>query len=65
MSEAPVKITEMAIEDVVRILKKCGSKKASKKLIAEYIKQGLPVEDDKINMLEFAAWLVKEVAGGN
>ncbi|MFI4912445.1 MAG: hypothetical protein ACIAQZ_12330 [Sedimentisphaeraceae bacterium JB056] len=65
MNQTPAKITELPIDDVVSILKKCGSKNISKKLVSEYIKQGLPVNNDKVNLLEFAAWLVKEVANGN
>ena len=55
-----LKITALTIEMLVRILKQAGSRLITEESIAEDIAAGAPQnEDGTINLIEFAAWIVK------
>ncbi len=64
MSEHPVKLTEIRKEDLLVLLKKSGSRKATAETIEADIAAGAPVNNDgTINIIEYAAWLIKETNG--
>ena len=55
-----LKLTALPIEMLVRILKQAGSRLITEESIAEDIAAGAPQnEDSTINLIEYAAWLVK------
>jgi len=55
-----LKLTALPIEMLVRILKQAGSRLITEESIAEDIASGAPQnEDGTINLIEYAAWLVK------
>ncbi len=64
MSEHPVKLTEIRKEDLLVLLKKSGSRKATAETIEADIAAGAPINNDgTINIIEYAAWLIKETNG--
>ena len=57
-----IRLTALPKESVVRLLKQAGSTRASAELVEADIAAGAPVNDDgTMNLLEYAAWLLKEV----
>ena len=55
-----LKLTALPIEMLVRILKQAGSRLITEESIAEDIAAGAPQnEDGTVNLIEYAAWLVK------
>ncbi len=64
MSEHPVKLTEIRKEDLLVLLKRSGSRKAATETIEADIAAGAPINNDgTINIIEYAAWLIKESNG--
>jgi regulator of PEP synthase PpsR (kinase-PPPase family) len=64
MSEHPVKLTEIRKEDLLVLLKKSGSRKATAETIEADIAAGAPLNSDgTVNIIEYAAWLIKETNG--
>ena len=60
-SEKTPKITAITPKKLAEILRKSGSREVSDATIAADIEAGMPVtEDGTINMIEYAAWLVRE-----
>ena len=55
-----LKLTALPTEMLVRILKQAGSRLITEESIAEDTAAGAPQnEDGTINLIEYAAWLVK------
>jgi hypothetical protein len=55
-----LKITALQRSTLVKILKQAGSRLITEESIAEDIASGAPQnEDGTINLIEYAAWLVK------
>jgi len=66
MTEETPKITAISPQKLAEILKKSGSREVSDETIAADIEAGAPVaEDGTINMIEYAAWLVREMGYGD
>ena len=64
-AESP-KITAITPKTLAEILLKSGSREVSEATIAADIEAGTPVaEDGTINMIEYAAWLVREMGYGD
>ncbi len=64
MSEKPLKITAISIQDLSEILtKSCGKKITAEQVRAIADKAGI-VKGDSVSIIEYAAFLAKEVAGG-
>ena len=64
MSDSSVKLTEIRKEDLLVLLKKSGSRKATKETIEADIAAGAPLNSDgTVNIIEYAAWLIKETNG--
>ena len=60
------KITAITPKKLAEILRKSGSREVSEATIAADIEAGAPVsEDGTINMIEYAAWLVREMSRGD
>jgi len=62
MNENQIKLTAISIPDLAKLLKHAGSLHVSEEAIREDIGKGAPVNHDgTINLIHYAAWLVKEV----
>ena len=65
MAKEPLKITAIQQEKLLEILRKSGSREVSPGMLTADIEAGAPVnEDGTINMIEYAAWLLKETHRG-
>lgn len=61
-----LKITALQPNTVVDVLKRSGSQTATEALISDDLEAGAPMNaDGTINLIEFAAWLLKEDADGS
>ena len=65
MAKDNLKITALTIDQLVEVLRKSGSREVSAETIKTDIAEGAPAVDGKINLMEYAAWLVKRLSGGN
>ncbi|MBN1489775.1 MAG: hypothetical protein JXA69_07650 [Phycisphaerae bacterium] len=62
-SEGPLNPQALAIEDVARILTAAGWKPVTVAMVRDDIDDGAPVNaDGTINLVRYAAWLVREMA---
>jgi len=58
--------TALPISDIVNILRRSGSRHVSEENIRKDISAGAPVNPDgTVNLVHYAAWLVKELESGN
>ena len=58
-----LKITALAVEDAAKILSAAAGRAISVAMIREDIEAGAPTNaDNTINLVQYAAWLVGEVA---
>ena len=65
MAKEPMKITAIQPEKLLEILRRSGSREVSAEIIADDIATGASVsEDGTINMIEYAAWLIRETSRG-
>ena len=65
MAKEPLKITAIDQDKLIEILRKSGSRETSPEALTTDIAAGSPVnEDGTINMIEYAAWLIKEASRG-
>lgn len=63
MNKSQLKITALSIPDVVKLLKRGGSRTASEEAVKFDIENGAPVNSDgTVNLVFYAAWLVKETS---
>jgi len=61
-NENQIKLTAINIPDLVRLLKQAGSRHASEDAIRQDMEKGAPVNHDgTVNLIHYAAWLVKEI----
>ena len=62
MNENQIKLTAINIPDFVKLLKQAGSRHASEESIRQDVEKGAPVNHDgSINLIHYAAWLIKEI----
>jgi len=56
----------MSLEDAARLLSRIGGKQVTSDVLQADVDAGAPTNaDGTINLVHFAAWLVKEMAGGD
>jgi uncharacterized protein YlzI (FlbEa/FlbD family) len=61
MSSNQLKITAMSVPDLVKLLKRAGSRHVSEAAIQKDIDAGAPTNPDgTINLINYTAYLVKE-----
>lgn len=61
MNNSQLKITALSISDLVKLLKRAGSRYASEDAVRKDIESGAPTNPDgTINLIHYTAWLVKE-----
>ena len=64
MSDSPVTLTHIKRDDMLVLLKRSGSRKATAETIKADIEAGAPLNSDgTINLIEYTAWLIKETNG--
>jgi hypothetical protein len=64
MSNTQLKLTALTKENLLVLLKKGGSRKASPERLEADIAAGAPVNaEGTINLIEYIAWLVRENNG--
>ena len=62
--ENQLKITALSPENVVRVLSRAGCRIMTIEMLERDIDAGMPVnEDGTINLIEYTAWMIKEVNG--
>lgn len=58
-----MKVTALPLADLARLLSKSAGRTISPEMLRRDIEAGAPVNPDgTVNLVHFAAWLVKEVA---
>jgi hypothetical protein len=61
VSSPQIKLTALSISDLVKLLKRSGSRSVSEETVREDIANGAPVNPDgTINLIKYAAYLAKE-----
>ncbi len=63
MSESTLNIQSIRAEDAVKVLSAVSGRKVSEEDIREVSASGAPIvnSDGTINLLNYAAWLIKEI----
>jgi len=66
MSKNQFYIVTLPIPDLVKIMRNAGSRYVSEENIRKDISSGAPVNPDgTMNLVHYAAWLIKELENGN
>ena len=66
MSKNQFHIVTLPISDLVKIMKNAGSRYVSEDAIRKDINSGAPVNPDgTMNLVHYAAWLIKELENGS
>ena len=66
MNKNQLNSTALPIPDLVKIMKNAGSRYVSEENIRKDIGSGAPVNPDgTVNLVHYAAWLIKELENGN
>lgn len=61
-----LRLTALAVPDAARALSRAGARTVSEAMLRADIEAGAPVNPDgTINLLHYAAWLVRELAHGD
>jgi hypothetical protein len=61
-----VKITALTIAQAAKVLSAASSRRIPEEMVRTDIDAGAPVNTDgSVNLVHYAAWLVREVAGGD
>ena len=62
---APLSLTRLTLADAARVLRKAGARKITEAALRADIEAGAPVNPDgTINLICYAAWLVREAVRG-
>ena len=62
----PLSPTALALRDAARLLSKTGGQPISQEMLEADIADGAPANPDgTINLVHYAAWLVKELSSGD
>ena len=66
ISEDGLRLTALTIPQVAKVLSAAGSQMINEQMVRQDIDAGAPVNPDgTVNLIHYAAWLVREVAGGD
>ena len=66
MSETATKLTSLTITQTAKILSAAGSRRITEEMLRADIDAGAPVNPDgRINLIHYAAWLVREITSGD
>lgn len=62
--ENQLKLTALSPENAVRVLSRAGCRIMTMEMLERDIDAGMPInEDGTINLVEYMAWIIKEVNG--
>lgn len=65
-AKPPLSPTAIALGDAARLLSKVGGQPVSIEMLETDIELGAPINPDgTLNLVHYAAWLVREAANGN
>lgn len=60
---APLAAAHLAVSDLLAVLRKAGVRNVSEEALRAHIADGAPTNaDGTVNLVHYAAWLVKELA---
>lgn len=63
MESSQLKITALSVADLTKLLKHAGSRTVSEEAVRSDIEAGAPVNaDGTVNLITYAAWLIKEMS---
>ena len=66
MSETTPSLTALTVGQVAKVLSAAGGREISEEMIRADVDAGFPVNPDgTVNLVHYAAWLAKEMAGGD
>jgi len=66
MTETATKLTSLTITQTAKILSTAGSRRITEEMLRADIDAGAPVNPDgRINLIHYAAWLVREITSGD
>ena len=66
MSETTPSLTALTVAQVAKVLSAAGGRRIAEEMVRADIDAGAPVNPDgTINLVHYAAWLAKEMAGGD
>ncbi len=66
MTAKTPKITALTLAQAAKILAAAGSRRITEAMVRADIDAGAPTNaDGTVNLVHYAAWLVREVAGGD
>jgi len=65
-SRKPINPAALSLPDAVRLLAKVGFRSISEAMLQQDVDSGAPTNPDgTLNLVQYAAWLVKEMSRGN
>ena len=63
MNNSQIKLTALSVPDLVKLLKRFGSRSVSEETVREDIANGAPANPDgTVNLIFYTAWQVKEAS---
>jgi len=66
MSETTPSLTALTVAQVSQVLSAAGGRRITEDMLCADIDAGAPVNaDGTMNLVHYAAWLVREVSGGD
>ena len=66
MSEVTPSLTALTVAQVSQVLSAAGGRRIDEDMVRADIDAGAPVNaDGTLNLVHYAAWLVREVSGGD
>ena len=66
ISQQGLRLTALTIPQVAKVLSAAGGQMVSEDTVRQDIDAGAPVNPDgTVNLIHYAAWIVREIAGGD
>ena len=66
MSETAPSLTALTVAQAAKVLSTAGGRRITEEMVRADIDAGAPVNPDgTMNLVHYAAWLVREVSGGD
>jgi len=66
MSDKTPSITALTVAQAAKVLSAAGGRRITEEMLRADIDAGAPVNPDgRVNLVHYAAWLVREMAGGD
>ena len=66
MSETTSSLTALTVAQAAKVLSTAGGRRVTEEMIQADVDVGAPVNaDGTVNLVHYAAWMAKEIAGGD